>query len=78
MDFVKTNKHTYEAMEIIRATFNCVGTYEYILDNEVIKGYEYKEVNENYKSEFTPIIKVECIDGHFYATNYKNDVKNRL
>ncbi|MED4787079.1 hypothetical protein P9654_06910 [Bacillus atrophaeus] len=78
MEFVKTNKSTYEAMEIIRETFNCVGTYEYILDNEVIECYEYKEVNENYKDEFTPIIKVECTDGYFYATNYKNDVKNRM
>ncbi|MDS9995222.1 hypothetical protein [Bacillus atrophaeus] len=37
MEFVKTNKSTYEAMKIIGATFNCVGTYEYILDNEVLK-----------------------------------------
>ncbi|MED4567604.1 hypothetical protein [Bacillus atrophaeus] len=65
-------------MKIIGATFNCVGTYEYILDNEFIEGYEYKEVNENNKDEFTPIVKVECTDGCFYATNYKNDVKNRL
>lgn len=78
MEFVKTNKSTYEAMKIIGATFNCVGTYEYILDNEVIEGYEYKEINENNKDEFTPIVKVECTDGYFYATNYKNDVKNRL
>ncbi|MCY7947945.1 hypothetical protein P8891_05730 [Bacillus atrophaeus] len=79
MEFVKTNKSTYEAMKIIVATFNCVGRYKYILDNEIIEGYyEYKEVNEKNEDEFTPIVKVECIDGYFYATNHKNDVKNRL
>ncbi|MFC8152131.1 hypothetical protein ACFUP3_20945 [Bacillus paralicheniformis] len=79
MEKLKTNKSTYEAMKIIGATFNCVGAYEYILDGEVIEGYErYEEVNENNKNEFMPIIKVECIDGYFYATNYKNDVKNHL
>ncbi len=26
MEFIKTNKNTYEAMKIIESTFNCVGT----------------------------------------------------
>jgi hypothetical protein len=79
MELIKTNKGTYEAMKIIRATFNCVGTYEYThQDGEIIEGYEYKEVNENFEDEFTPIAKVECSDGYFYATNHKNDIKNRL
>jgi hypothetical protein len=79
MELIKTNKNTYEAMKIIGATFNCVGTYKFThQDGEVIEGYEYKEVNENSEDEFTPIVKVECADGYFYTTNYKDDVKNRL
>lgn len=78
MKTTKTNKSTYEAMNIIRETFNCVGTYKYILDNEIIEGYEYKEINENYHDQFTPILKVECSDGYFYATNHKDDVKNKF
>ncbi|MDM5298103.1 hypothetical protein QUF51_08020 [Bacillus pumilus] len=79
MELVKTDKGTYEAMRIIGATFNCVGTYKFThQDGEIIEGYEYKEVNEDNQDEFTPIVKVECADGYFYATNYKNDVKNRF
>lgn len=78
MKIVKTNKGTYEAMKIIGSTFNFVGTYEYTLDGEIINGYEYEEVDGNNEDEFTPIAKVECNDGYFYATNYKDDVENRL
>jgi hypothetical protein len=78
MELIKTNKGTYEAMKIIGATFNCIGTYSYTLDGEVIEGYEYKEVNENFEDEFNPMAKVECADGYFYTTNHKDDVKNRL
>jgi hypothetical protein len=74
-----TNRSTYEAMKIIAATFNCVGSYRYThTDGELIEGYEYKDVNEDNQDQFTPVIKVVCSDGYFYATNYKDDVKNRL
>ncbi|WNO29755.1 hypothetical protein [Bacillus phage SDFMU_Pbc] len=79
MELIRTTKGTYDAMNIIRSTFNCVGSYEFThSDGELIEGYEYKGIDEDSQDEFTPIIKVECSDGYFYATNYKNDVKNRL
>lgn len=79
MEIVKTNKNTYEAMEIIGATFNFVGRYKFThQDGEIIEGYWWEEVDENRKDEHVPVVKVKCKDGYFYATNYKNDVKNRL
>lgn len=66
-------------MEVIRKTFNFVGVYKFTHSNgELIEGYQYDEVNKNNKDKNIPIIKVECEDGYFYTTNYKDDVEKHL
>ena len=75
MSNYKTELGTYEAMTKIQKTCEFLGEYNYTMhDGEVIIG-EWQTVTDD---GYTPIVKVECKDGYFCTTNYRNNIEKLL